>query len=229
MVRPGRLSGSLPLSIAVHVIALVLLVLFPLMADVTLPLPPMVMPPYMPAVVLAAPPPVRTETPASAPAPSPVSRNAAPVVAPREIGPETVPSAPSMPDLPAGDAPTGSGDLGAIIDGAARIMPSPPPPPQHPAGPIRVSELVQPPRKIVDVRPEYPALARQAKVDGTVILEAILDRSGRVDGLRVVKSIPLLDQAALEAVRQWRYTPTVLNGQPVAVLMTITIRFTLQQ
>jgi protein TonB len=61
-----------------------------------------------------------------------------------------------------------------------------------------------------------------------VVLEAILDRGGRVDQLRVVKSIPLLDQAALDAVRQWRYRPTVLNGQPVAVLMTITIRFTLQ-
>jgi protein TonB len=101
--------------------------------------------------------------------------------------------------------------------------------PQRSAAPVRVSELVQQPRKIVDARPAYPDLARQARVEGTVILEAILDRDGRIDHVRVVRSIPLLDAAAVQAVRQWRYTPTVLNGQPVQVLMTITINFQLQQ
>jgi protein TonB len=92
-----------------------------------------------------------------------------------------------------------------------------------------VSQLVQLPRKIVDVRPTYPEIARLAHVEGTVVLEAIVNPAGRVDHLRVVASVPLLDAAALDAVRQWRYTPSVLNGQPVAVLMTVTVRFTLSQ
>jgi len=62
-----------------------------------------------------------------------------------------------------------------------------------------------------------------------VILESVLDTSGNVTQLRVVRSVPLLDQAALDAVRQWKYTPTVYGGRPVSVLMTITIRFTLNQ
>ena len=62
-----------------------------------------------------------------------------------------------------------------------------------------------------------------------MVLEAIVDPAGRVDHLRVVKSAPLLDGAALDAVRQWRYMPSVLNGQPVAVLMTVTVRFTLSK
>jgi protein TonB len=114
------------------------------------------------------------------------------------------------------------------MNGTGRFVPPPPPPTTRPSGPVRVSELVTPPRKLVDVRPVYPDVARQARVEGTVILEAILDQSGHVDKLRVVRSVPLLDLAAMDAVRQWRYTPTVLNGQPVPVLMTITIRFTLQ-
>ncbi len=61
------------------------------------------------------------------------------------------------------------------------------------------------------------------------MLEAVLDPSGHVTQLRVVKSVPLLDQAAIDAVRQWRYTPSAYGGHPVSVLMTITIRFTLQQ
>jgi protein TonB len=79
------------------------------------------------------------------------------------------------------------------------------------------------------VHPVYPDVARVAHVEGTVILEAVLDTNGRVTQLRVLRSVPLLDQAALEAVRQWRYTPSIYYGKPVSVLMTITVRFTLQQ
>jgi protein TonB len=74
----------------------------------------------------------------------------------------------------------------------------------------------------------YPDLARSARVDGTVILEAVVDTNGSVTQLRVVRSVPLLDQAALDAVRQWRYAPSVYGGRPVSVLLTITVRFTLQ-
>ena len=73
------------------------------------------------------------------------------------------------------------------------------------------------PRKLVDVRPVYPDIARSARVEGTVILEAVLDRSGRVGRVRVTQSSPLLDQAAIDAVRQWQYSPSTLHGQPVEV------------
>jgi protein TonB len=94
---------------------------------------------------------------------------------------------------------------------------------------VRVALLPEPPRKIADARPVYPEIARTARVEGTVVLEAVLDPTGRVTQLRVVRSIPLLDQAALDAVRQWRYTPSAYGGKPVSVLMTVTIRFTLNQ
>jgi len=86
---------------------------------------------------------------------------------------------------------------------------------------------VREPKKISDVRPVYPAIAQAAKVEGMVILEAVINERGTVERVRVLRSVPLLDAAAVEAVRNWRYTPTLLNGTPVSVLMTITLHFTL--
>ena len=83
------------------------------------------------------------------------------------------------------------------------------------------------PKKISDFRPVYPAFAQAAKVEGMVILEAVVNERGVVERLKVLRSTPLLDAAAIEAVRKWRYTPTLLNGTPVSVLMTITVNFTL--
>jgi protein TonB len=103
-----------------------------------------------------------------------------------------------------------------------------PPDPPRPAGPVRVADLPVAPRKTVDVRPIYPDIARMARKEGTVVMEAVLDPSGHVTQLRVIRSVPMLDEAALDAVRQWRYTPSLYGGRPVSVLMTITIRFTLQ-
>jgi protein TonB len=84
------------------------------------------------------------------------------------------------------------------------------------------------PVRIKDVRPIYPELAQQARISGTVIIEAVIGPDGKVTDARVLRSIPLLDRAALEAVSQWRYTPTLLSGVPVAVVMTVTVTFTLQ-
>jgi protein TonB len=84
------------------------------------------------------------------------------------------------------------------------------------------------PLKIVHVAPVYPAIARSARVQGVVILEAVLDVKGRVESVRVLRSIPLLDQAAVDAVQQWRFTPALLNNEPVPVVMTVTVNFTLQ-
>ena len=87
---------------------------------------------------------------------------------------------------------------------------------------------IRPPTRIKNVRPVYPELARQAKVAGTVIIEAVIGPDARVTDARVSRSIPLLDRAALEAVSQWLYTPTLLSGVPVSVVMTVTVTFTLQ-
>ncbi len=90
---------------------------------------------------------------------------------------------------------------------------------------VRVGGQIKPPTKIKDVKPVYPAMAQAAHVTGVVVIEATIGTDGKVIDATVVRSIPLLDQAALDAVQQWEYTPTLLNGVPVPVLITVTIRF----
>ena len=91
---------------------------------------------------------------------------------------------------------------------------------------IRVGGNIRTPTKIKHVSPAYPEIAKAAAVRGMVILEVLVDREGRVAEALVLRSIPLLDQAALDAVRQWVFTPTLLNGNPVQVIMTVTVNFT---
>ena len=95
--------------------------------------------------------------------------------------------------------------------------------------PIRVGGNVRPPTKTKDVAPIYPVEAQNARVQGIVILEAVIGPDGRVAAAKVLRSVPLLDQAALDAVRQWEFTPTLLNGAPVPVIMTVTVQFTLSE
>jgi protein TonB len=92
---------------------------------------------------------------------------------------------------------------------------------------VRVGGDIKEPKKIKHVPPTYPPIAQQAKIQGVVIIEATIARDGSVKDAKVLRPAPMLDQAALEAVRQWRYTPTLLNGQPVEVIMTVTVTFTL--
>lgn len=94
-------------------------------------------------------------------------------------------------------------------------------------GALHVGGAIKPPAKIKDVGPEYPPVALAAGVEGVVIIEARVEADGRVGEMRILRSIPLLDQAALDAVRQWEFRPTLMNGQPVPVIMTITINFSL--
>jgi periplasmic protein TonB len=123
------------------------------------------------------------------------------------------------------DVPTSViGGIGS--DPALVLRDEPPPPPPAPTGPQRVGGSIRPPEKIVHVPPKYPPIALSAGITGVVILEATIAEDGSVVGLRVLRSEPLLDSAAIEAVRQWRFTPTLLNGQPVSVLMTVTVAFT---
>jgi len=94
-----------------------------------------------------------------------------------------------------------------------------------PAGPLRPGGDLKAPRKLREVTPVYPELARQARVQGVVVLECVIDPSGHVAEVKVLQGHPLLESAAVNAVRQWLYTPTRLNGVPVAVLLTVTVRF----
>ena len=91
---------------------------------------------------------------------------------------------------------------------------------------VHVGGQVKAPNKIKDVKPVYPAIAKSANVVGTVTIEATVGPDGKVIDTKVVRSIPMLDQAALDAVRQWEYTPALLNGKPVPVVINVTINFT---
>jgi len=220
----SHLSGSVPISIAAHLVVLLLLLIMPLAADVALPPPATGMPEFVRIAAVPPPPAFVTAARSSTPSPTP-GPNVVPTVAPDAIHPEV--ERPGLEyDLamgPPGGLPPGIGETGSLVP------PSAPQDPPKPASPVRVALLPEAPRKIADARPIYPEIARAARVEGTVVLEAVLDPAGRVTQLRVIRSVPLLDQAALDAVRQWHYTPSLYGGRPVSVLMTITIRFTLNR
>jgi protein TonB len=86
----------------------------------------------------------------------------------------------------------------------------------------------EPPRRIKHVKPVYPPLAQSARVTGVVVIEGMIGADGRIQCARVMKSVPLLDQAALDAVSQWEFTPVVLNGTPMPTRLTMSVNFTLQ-
>ena len=232
MARDGlrsHLSGTLPISIAVHAVALVALFVMPLIATVVVPTVIVTLPDYV-RIAPAPPPPEFIPRPpapsaarASTDSPAPI-----PMVAPPSILPETDVPPPSYPGPTTPDS-SAIGTPGGLPTGlvTSTALPRPPDPPRPPA-PVRVADLPVAPRKIVDARPIYPDIARLARKEGTVVMEAVIDPSGHVTQLRLIRSIPLLDQAALDAVRQWQYTPSTYGGRPVSVLMTVTIRFTLQ-
>ena len=93
---------------------------------------------------------------------------------------------------------------------------------------IRVGGDVKEPKKIKDVKPVYPEAAKAAGVQGIVIIEIVIGTDGAVNEAKVLRSVPELDRAAVDAVMQWKYTPTLLNGEPVKVIMTVTVTFSLQ-
>jgi TonB family protein len=94
--------------------------------------------------------------------------------------------------------------------------------------PVRVGGKIKAPTKTKDVKPVYPTNARSARIAGVVIIEATVGVDGKVTDAKVLRSVPMLDQAALDAVKQWEYSPTLLNGVPVPVVITVTVTFTLQ-
>jgi TonB family protein len=96
---------------------------------------------------------------------------------------------------------------------------------QPPADPVRVGGPIPAPRKIKDVKPVYPRDAQAARVTGVVILELTIGEDGNVRNAVVLRSVPMLDQAALDCVRQWQFTPTIVSGRTVPVVMTVTVNF----
>lgn len=221
--RTRRRLSILPLSIAAHAIAGTLFVIMPLAAEVEVPpIAAAFRPEYMPtAAPPPAPPPPRAAT--TTPEPS----RGAPIRAADTIAPEVI-IAHSVGDVIEGAI----GDIGSTATGPGVLTPNiapapdPPPPPQPKVARVGFQGIREP-KRIANVVPEYPEIARISRREGTVILEAVLDVTGRVHSVRVLRSEPLLDDAAIRAVKQWRYTPTELNGVPVQVLMTITVNFTL--
>jgi len=94
--------------------------------------------------------------------------------------------------------------------------------------PVRVGGAIKAPTKIRNVEPVYPAAAKEQGIEGVVILELLINETGAVQEVKVLRSVPLLDESAIEAVLQWVYTPTLLNGQPVKVFYNITVAFSLK-
>lgn len=226
VTRPSISIGSrkwhtLPLSIVSHSLIVIVIVALPILAPVVLPL----VAEDMDGVVLISvpnPPPLPTLTRVSA---KPmVNPSAAPIAAPAEIRKET--------GLEAGFENTvtssviDGGIVGEITDSIAPL--TPPPPPPAPPQPIPVGGTIRTPVKVRDAAPVYPQIAQAARVQGIVILEATIGADGQVVNARVLRSVPLLDQAALDAVRQWQFTPTLLNGVPVPVVMSVTVSFVLR-
>jgi len=119
------------------------------------------------------------------------------------------------------------GVIGGIISGSKSNV-APPPVAAGPKAPIRVGGKVKAPRALFTPSPLYPIIAKQTHVEGAVQIDAVLDTDGTVIEMKVVSGHPLLIQAAMDAVRSWKYEPSYLNGQPIAVELIVTVTFVLQ-
>jgi protein TonB len=122
------------------------------------------------------------------------------------------------------------GTVGGTGEGTGEAKPAPPPPPapEPTEGPLRVGGDVKAPVAINRAKPDYTELARKAHVNGVVVVEAIVNRQGEVEQVKVLKGLPMgLSEQAVDAVKKWRFKPGTLNGEPVDVIFTLTVTFTL--
>ena len=147
----------------------------------------------------------------------------APIAAPDSVAPDT------EHEITLDSRPGPGVDLAVPDGGFARApVPGPPPPDaQIVQAPIRLHSGIRPPQRTTNVTPTYPAAARSAHIEGVVIIEATIDDHGNVVRTQLLRSIPLLDDAALAAVRQWKFSPTLLNSVAVPIVMTVAVNFTL--
>ena len=174
------------------------------------------------------PPPPAVKPPQARDAPKDVNLEAAPVVS----GTTTLEPPPIVPGagefVPGAIPVSGPGAPLSLFPKDGPVTLAPPPAPPKPREPVRPGGAIRTPQRISYTPPVYPQIAQVAGVEGTVILEATIDETGVVRNLRVLRSFPMLDQAAIDAVSRWRYTPTTLNGVPVPILMTVTVTFKLR-
>ncbi|MES3005007.1 MAG: TonB family protein [Patescibacteria group bacterium] len=227
----ARSAVAFSVAVLVNFVAVATLVISPLLATNELPLIHRDSPYVMRAdIVLPTEPsaPKKTESvPKDPNAPNP---KGAPPESPDKISPEpprvpewTPPTAPCPGCLPPTGGPEGPPTLGPPPP-PTPPKPEPPPPPTKP---VRISSSEMP-RQVVRVNPTYPTIAQSARVEGVVIIEAIIDRFGNVVNANILRGQALLNEAALSAVRQWKYEPHKLNGEPVPIIMTVTVTFSLK-
>lgn len=223
---------------AVHILILAVLIIVPLYTTGTINLveheeiplvaPP---PPPPPPAVVAAAPVAAHEAHPHAQVILHTHKLVAPVSIPKQMPQEQLGGAP--PDLGGvvGGVPGGvvGGETGGAANGVLGAAGNaPPPPPAKPLAKkrlVRVGSNLKPPRQIYSVNPEYPALARQARISGVVDIDAIIDEQGNVVQARALDGQPLLVPAAISAVLQWKYEPTVLNGVPISVELVVQVQF----
>jgi protein TonB len=218
------------MSLAIEILLLVLLVAAPLLTSIAQPQIHQILPPqltFFGGWREHNPAPRVTTTTRQPVIPNPFPRPEAPITT-VDIRSEEQPGVP-IPDLPAGFIP------GAIQVTEIERTPPPVEPPhiaqsvQQEKHPVKLSEGVQEAQLLSRVEPQYPIIAKQTRTEGTVRLHAIISRDGRITSLDVISGHPFLVKAALDAVRQWRYRPTLLNGEPVEVETSITVIFRLHE
>ncbi len=224
-----RQSAVLPVSIAIHIIIISLVIVVPILTSQELPDPTSVVRAFFVEPPAAAPPPPPPPPPVAHATIVPRVQAQAPVDAGRFVAPVDIPDEVKQEDnidLGVEGGVSGGvegGVAGGVVGGVVGGLGAAPPPMQA----VRVGGQIKEPKKLRNVTPVYPPIARSARIQGTVSLECVISPHGRVQDVKVVRSIPLLDAAAIEAVKQWVYTPTLLNGVPVPVIMTVTVNFTI--
>lgn len=233
--RPGRKPIGIAVSLIAQSLVLGLLALVPLLVNKPLPTA------QLRLLFLGPIPPSSPEKPVRATAPAvhtsairpPSFRLTAPVVIPKQIN-QAVDAAPAAPDV--ADISGLAAGRESLLDGIGASPGNPAPPmskepakAKEPARPLTIGGNVAAANLIHRVEPVYPALAKAARVQGVVMFQATIGRDGEIRNLQLQEGHPLLVSAARNAILQWRYRPTLLNGQPVEVLTTITVRFSLAQ
>lgn len=230
VARRSRQGFTLPVSTALHALGLLAVIVVPIVSADVLPAPASAVEAFFVEPAAPPPPPPPPPPPSSASAqrvaPRPVAQEStAKFTAPVEV-PEAVRPEDGLDVGVEGGVPGGveGGVPGGVVGGVVGGLPDAPPPT---VAAVRVGGQIKEPRKLRNVPPDYPEIAKQARVQGVVILESTISPQGQVQDVRVLRGIPLLDQAAVEAVKQWVYTPTLLNGVAVPVIMTVTVNFKL--
>jgi protein TonB len=175
---------------------------------------------------LPPPPPQRVTPPESRPVST--AANAAPIEAPSTIALEHGFEGPAAGVEGGVEGGIAGGVVGGIVGGIPYdVSPLPPPPPAR-RTPIRVGGQITPPKVLVRIPAIYPEIAAHAQIQGVVILEATVDEEGVVQDVKVLRSVRFLDGSAIEALKQWRYEPLLLNGEPSPFVLTVSMVFSVE-